>query len=253
MDGMVKKITPILQARMGASRLPGKVLMQICGDSMLSHIIRRLRLIEVATQSLSPSIYPWQPIVVATTKSSVDDAIETECERLGVRCYRGSEEDVLSRFYEAAADFGAEHIMRVCCDNPLLDPKTLSALAAFYHENNYSYIANTQTPLGLSAEIFTFKRLKEAHLHGKKPYHREHVTPFMYENGIDCGKLALEPNLSHLRFTVDTPEDFAFITEIYEALYKKSPEFGLEEVLALLRERPELLEMNKGIEQKKIN
>jgi len=241
---MVKKITPILQARMGATRLPGKVLMQVCGDSMLAHIVRR-----VTCQKTAALTHP----VVATTISPVDDAIEAECARLGVQCSRGSEDDVLSRFYKAAMEHGAEHIMRICCDNPMLDLKILSELVKFYQENKFTYVANSQTPLGLAAEVFTFTRLEEAHLYGKKTYHREHVTPFMYESGIDCGCLAFEPNLSHLRFTVDTLEDFVFITKVYEALYKKSPEFGLDEVLELLRAQPELLEINKEIEQKKVN
>jgi spore coat polysaccharide biosynthesis protein SpsF len=148
---------------------------------------------------------------------------------------------VLARFYEAAVSCGAQHIMRICCDNPLIDSKTLSALAEFYQENNFSYVSCPHAPLGASAEIFTFQRLEEAHRHGKEPYHREHVTPFMYENGVDCGYLAFEPDLSHVRLTVDTPEDFAFASEIYEKLYEKNPEFGLDEVLGLLREKPEIL------------
>jgi len=237
------EITPILQARMGSTRLPGKVLMWVCGSSMLSHIVKR-----VAGTSRVPSpkkqfsaaldapYVPqprWQPMIVATTINPADDAIESECMRLGIRCFRGSEKDVLSRFYEAATECGAQNIMRVCCDNPLLDPKLLSALAIFYYENSYSYVTNANVPLGMAAEIFTFERLEEAYLYGKKPYHREHVTPFIYENGVDCGSLKHEPDLSHLRFTVDTPEDFSFITEIYENLYEKNPEFGLDEILSM--------------------
>lgn len=236
---MVKEITPILQARLGSSRLPGKVLMQICGDSLLSHIVRRVSKVR-------------QPMIVATTAAPADDRLESECARLGVRCFRGSEDDVLSRFYEAAVAFGAQNIMRICCDNPLLDPNILLELTMFYCNNCFSYVANAQLPLGASAEIFTFERLKDAYLHGKKPYHREHVTPFIYENRIGCGYLTNEPDLSHLRFTVDTPEDFAFISKIYGNLYKEDKVFGLDKVLALLHSQPELLEINRGIKQKTV-
>jgi spore coat polysaccharide biosynthesis protein SpsF len=144
---MVKKITPILQARTGASRLPGKVLMQICGDSMLSHIIRRLRLAS-----------GFEQMIIATSSSPGDDAIEAECARLNVKCRRGSEDDVLLRFYEAASSCRAAHIMRICCDNPLVDPEILFNLAEFYRENDYSYVSCAQIPLGLGAEIFSFER-----------------------------------------------------------------------------------------------
>ena len=239
---MVKKITPVLQARIGSTRLPGKVLKPICGESMLSHIVRRLLLAE-----------GLEPMVVATTTNPADDLIESECACLGVKCYRGSESDVLSRFYEAAVDCGAGHIMRICCDNPLLDPKILSRLAIFYRKHSFSYVSYKKIPLGLGSEIFTFERLEDAYQYGKKPYHREHVTPFIYENGVGCGHLIHEPDLSHLRFTIDTPEDFSFITIIYETLYHNSTEFGLDEVLALLHSRPELLEINRRVKQRSYN
>ena len=243
---MVKRIAPILQARMGSTRLPGKVLMKICGESILSHIVKRVELCDI-----SPS-HIWLPPVVATTTNPADDAIEFECARIGVKCCRGSEDDVLSRFYEVAVDSGAQNIMRICCDNPLLDPRFLSALAEFYCENHFSYVTNAQVPIGLATEIFTFERLKDAYLYGQKKHHREHVTPFIYDNDDGCGYLVHEPDLSHLRFTVDTPEDFSFITEVYRNLFKHNPMFGLDEVLALLQKRPELLEINKGIKQKKL-
>ncbi len=235
---MVKDVTAIIQARTGSSRLPNKVLMKINNKTILNHLVSRVARADKIKK-----------IVIATTNKVGDDAIESECKSLGIEVFRGSKDDVLGRYFEAAKCCNAEHIMRICADNPLIEPTILGELITFYEENNFGYVRNEKTPLGLAAELFSFDRLHDANKNGLEKYHREHVTPYMYENDFDCGRLYFQPNLEHLRFTLDTPEDLKFIEAIYSN-FNGNEFFGLNEILQLLNDQPELLNINKSVVQR---
>ena len=241
----------IIQARLGSSRLPGKVLLDVAGKSVLAHVIERVR----AAQRLDD-------IMVATTEETHDFAVAEEARRCQAEVFRGSEGDVLARYYGAARTSAAEVIVRVTADCPLFDPVVLDQmLGQFQREadpgNGPDYLSNTLTrtfPRGLDAEIFTFAALEVAAREAAEAYERENVTLFIYHHPKRFRLRAFErsPDLSGLRWTLDTPEDWDFIKAVYEALYAPNELFGTEDVLELLRRKPELALLNAHVEQKKL-
>lgn len=241
------KVVCIVQARVGSTRLPGKVLKKICGKTVLEHDIDRLKRAKNIDE-----------IVIATTTEERDIEIVNEAKQLGVKYYRGSESDVLSRYYFAAKENNADIVVRVTSDCPLLDSEATEEIIKFYLENypKYDYVSNTLDrtyPRGLDTEVFSFKVLEEAFLNAKENFQREHVTPYMWNNNTRYKLYQYKDRVdnSNLRLTLDTQEDFKLITEIYIELYNNQY-FGLKEILNLFNERPELIEINKEIEQKKI-
>jgi spore coat polysaccharide biosynthesis protein SpsF len=242
------KTVAIIQARMGATRLPGKVLLQLCGRSVLDHVISRTR----AAKDLDE-------VIVATTEEPGDDVVDKECVRLGVPCFRGSEPDVLSRYFGAALSCRAEVVVRITADCPLFDGLLLQEMLVVFHEANRAgttvdYLSNVQQrtfPRGLDAEVFTFASLSRAHQEAIRPHEREHVTPYIYQHPEWFRLRSFEgaEDLSAHRWTLDTPEDWQFIEAVYAAL---CPRFTTEDVLKLLKARPELATLNAHVEQKKL-
>lgn len=242
------KVVCIVQARVGSTRLPGKVLKKICGKTVLEHDIDRLKRAKNIDE-----------IVIATTTEERDIEIVNEAKRLGVKYYRGSESDVLSRYYFAAKENNADIVVRVTSDCPLLDSEVTEEIIKFYLENypKYDYVSNTLDrtyPRGLDTEVFSFKVLEEAFLNAKENFQREHVTPYIWDNNTKYKVYQYKDiaDSSNLRLTLDTQEDFKLITEIYIDLYNNNQYFGLKEILNLFNERLELIEINKEIQQKKI-
>jgi len=242
---------------MGSTRLPGKVLKRLANEKVLSHVVRRVRLAK-----------RLDGICIATTESPADEPIVSECARLGVSCWRGSEQDVLSRYFDAAQACGAKVIVRVTSDCPLFDGALLDEmLALFQSEGNLlstqrgrpvgeglDYMSNVQVrrfPRGLDAEIFTFAALTRAHREATQPHEREHVTPYFYQHSELFRLHSFEgaEDLSAHRWTLDTPEDWQFVEAVYEAL---GPSFDTLAVLNLLKARPELATLNRHVEQKKL-
>jgi spore coat polysaccharide biosynthesis protein SpsF len=239
-------VTLIVQARMGSTRLPGKVLKPIAGRPMLSYQLERLRNASRVGQ-----------IVIATTSSPSDDAIVAFCDREGVECTRGSEQDVLSRYAEAAARYDARIVARVTSDCPLIDPGLIDFAVTEFESGGapYDYLSNMiepTWPYGMAVEIFTRTALMEADREATAPAEREHVTPFLYwrPQRYRLKSLVRSPDLSFHRWTVDTPEDFDLVTRILEALYPRKPRFDLQDVLALLEEHPEWSRINAHVQQK---
>jgi len=233
---------------MTSTRLPGKVLKTICGRPMLSYQIERLRRCRNASR-----------LVIATTTNATDDAIVALCADEGVDFFRGSEHDVLSRYFEAAQRFDATTVVRVTADCPLLDPQIVDAAIAAFHEANgqLDYVSNMLEPTwpyGMAVEVFSSSVLAEAHAEASDAAEREHVTPFIYwrPGRYRLKSMTMEPNLSHHRWTVDTPEDFELVSRILENLYSRKPDFGMADVLALLAEHPEWVVMNRHIVQKQV-
>lgn len=236
-------IAAILQARVSSSRLPGKVLKQILGRPMIGLQIERLKRLKSIDS-----------LIVATSDHSSDDELALICGELGVKCFRGSLDDVLDRFYQAALTVEPDHIVRLTGDCPLTDPDVIDRVTRFYFDGNFDYASNTIAPTfpdGLDAELFSFEALKIAWQEAKLPSEREHVTPYLYTHPsrFTIGSYREEPDISHFRWTVDEEQDFEFVSAVYENLYPTNPEFDMEDVLALLKRRPDLLALNQGIER----
>ena len=233
----------ILQARVSSSRLPGKVLKPLLGKPLLELQIERLRRARRLDR-----------LVVATSTEAADDALESLCARLGVPCFRGSLHDVLDRFYRAAQPHAAEHIVRLTGDCPLADPELIDRLVEFHLAGGYDYAANNFEPTfpdGLDAEIFRAQALEESWREAVLPSHREHVTQFIVSQPARyrVGSFRGEPDRRHLRWTVDEPEDFELIREIYEALYPAKANFSTADILRLIEERPSLATANVKYER----
>jgi spore coat polysaccharide biosynthesis protein SpsF len=227
-------ILGILQARLSSRRLPGKVLKPILGRPMLERQIERLR-----------RSRRMEGLVVATSTDAGDDAIAALCRSLEVECFRGSLEDVLDRFYRAALRHSPGAAIRLTADCPLADPEVIDRLVDLHTASGLDYTSNTLVrtyPDGLDAEVVTLPCLEAAWREAALPSEREHVTPFIYNHPqrFRLGNLAQPADMSHLRWVVDEPEDLAFVSAIYGALYPGNPAFGTVDVVTLLAERPDI-------------
>ena len=235
-------IGAIIQARMGANRLPGKPLMLIKGKPMLWYLVERLRHSELVDK-----------IIIATTSNPKDKTILNFANENSIPVMCGSEDDVLDRFYEAAKKIKADIIVRVTADCPLLDPKVVDEVIAVYLEGDYDYVTNTLLytfPDGLDVEVFSFNALKRAHIEAKSKIEREHVTPYIRNSGLFklknvVNKSPVPTNLS--RWCVDEERDFRFVKTIYEYLYKEGKLFYMKDVMSLLKKYPQIQQINSGI------
>ena len=196
------KVGVIIQARMGSTRLPGKVLKPIAGKILLDHVLGRLSLLA----------YPVK-VVVATSDLPQDDAIVRHCQSRSVAVYRGSETDVLDRYYQCACENGFAHVVRLTADNPFTDVEELQRLIEQHltQHNDYTHSFGSM-PLGVGAEIFTFAALEKSVLEGHAPNHREHVNEYIQENPnvfrIGVLELPAAKRCPDLRLTVDTEDDY---------------------------------------------
>jgi spore coat polysaccharide biosynthesis protein SpsF len=237
------KITAIIQARMGSTRLPGKVLMDLGGETVLARVVNRLRR---ATRV--------DEIVVATTNSVADDAIVRECQRLKVSFFRGSENDVLDRYYQTAGGCAAETIVRITSDCPVLDPELVDETICLFQRQRGDYASNSLPrtyPRGLDAEVFTMSALEQAWRDAHEPYEREHVTPYFYEHPELFRLVSLRGQIDHsqYRWTLDTAEDLELLRTIY-ARFSNRDDFTWGEVIQLMEREPELAELNSRVLQK---
>lgn len=242
------KVVCIVQARVGSTRLPGKVLKKICGKTVLEQDIDRLKRVKNIDE-----------IVIATTVLEKDNAIVEECERLGARCFRGSEDDVLSRYYYAAKENKADVVVRVTSDCPLIDSCVSENIIKYFIENKdkYDYVSNTidrTYPRGLDTEVFSFYALEKAFKEATSERDREHVTPYIWDNTkiYSIFQYKNEKDFSDLRWTLDTEEDYKLISLIYEYFNNKEC-FNMNDIVKFLEENPDIKEINKDIEQKKID
>lgn len=238
---MEPKVTAIIQARMASTRLPGKVMKEVLGRPLLSYLIERVRCCKGIKN-----------IILATTVNPEDDIIAMLGGKEGVNIFRGSENNVLKRFHEATTRFDAKHIMRITADCPLIDPELLDILIEYYFVQKYDYVSNSVNPTlpdGLDAEVFTFKALDYAHKHAVLPSELEHVTPYILNHPeiFKIGNWTYQEDLSQLRWTVDEPEDFEFVRLVIELLYPKNRNFRMKDILELLRQKPDIEQMNTHI------
>jgi len=239
------KIVAIVQAHMGSTRLPGKVLLDLAGEPMLVHDMNRLS----RAQTLDK-------VVVATTVKPADDTIVKLSAEHKWPCFRGSEEDVLDRYYRAAIEYKADVVVRVTSDCPLIDPEIVDRVVREFLERQpeVDYACNTLPrrtfPRGLDTEVFRFDVLERAWHEDHDPSWREHVTPYIWRNPelFRIHGIMNEADYSHMRWTVDTDEDLAFVRRIYN--HFGHDHFSWQDVLALLKEHPEWLAINRNVRQK---
>lgn len=233
----------LVQARTGSSRLPNKVLLEVQGKPILIHQLERIK----------ASKFPSK-IVVITSENSKDDIIEQICIKYGYLVFRGSEEDVLARHYYAATFYGFNWIVKIPSDCPLIDPKVIDQVfeAFLSSELHYDYFSNLHPasfPDGNDVEIMHIEALKKAFSYAKKSLEREHTTPYFWENpslfclGNYAWETGLDFSMSH-RFTLDYPQDWEFISTVYNKLYPINPTFSLIDILQLLEENPSIYQIN---------
>lgn len=263
----------IIQARMSSSRLPGKVLLDIAGQPMLTCVIERTR-----------KARTLEGILVATTVDTADDPIERLCVERDYPCYRGSSQDVLDRYYQAARACGAEVIVRITGDCPVIDSEVIDATVQEFFKDSGTGFAATRLPppwhrtipIGLDVEVVSFASLERAWKEADQPFHREHVMPFFYEGappalddrgfvdsspgtwyvshgtslrGFKVAVLNHDPDYGKLRWTVDTQDDLKLIREIY-AHFPGREDFTWREILDLFARHPELREINSEVRHK---
>jgi len=234
-----KRVVAIIQARMGSTRLPGKVIEKIGGKPLLEILVNRLKKSKYVDD-----------VTIATTKNTEDDAIEILANDKGINCYRGSEEDVLERFVESSRIFRADVVVRVTGDNPLIDIDLVDTLINVHLTNNLDYTYCLDTPLGVSAEIIESKVLEEISKKSELESEREHVTPYIRSHPKDYKVLKFYSNLrnQNIRLTVDTNEDLTLIKAIYQNLGDLE-DLKISEVVNFLKLNPEIYQINAGIEQ----
>jgi spore coat polysaccharide biosynthesis protein SpsF len=237
------KTVAIIQTRMGSTRLPGKVLLDIGGRSMLARVIRRVR-----------RAHTLDEVVVATTICSRDDAIIQECQRLKIPVFRGSEDDVLDRYYCAANEHYAEVIVRITSDCPMIDPDVIDHVVLTFFRKKPDYASNGLSrtyPRGLDTEVMSLDALKKAWKHATLPYQRAHVTPYIHTNPkiFRLESVSCDVKASHYRWTVDTQEDLALVRELYSRL-GNNDDFSWRDAFSLMIRDPGLTIINRHVEHK---
>lgn len=223
----------VIQAHMSSTRLPGKVMMELCSMPMIWHVIERVK--------LSKNI---DRIVVAASLHSNDDILCNYLRTTGTVYLRGSEKDVLDRFFRISQIVPSEAIVRITSDNPLIDPKILDETISLFEKEHLDYVRTEGFPTGIGAEVFKTDLLKKAFDNAHTAYEREHVTPYMYTGQENSGAYTCGDVLGYLRFTVDTKEDFQNMQEIYSRFFKGTHDFFLEDILNYLKTKRELLNVN---------
>lgn len=236
-------ILAVLQARASSRRLPNKVLLPILGQPMLARQIERVKRSKRIDR-----------IVLATSVEASDQAVADIATLTGVDFYRGSLDDVLDRYYQAAAGFRPEWVVRLTGDCPLADPEVIDRVIGEVINGNFDYGTNAIHPTwpdGLDCEVMRFSALERNWREARSSVEREHVTPFIY-NHPDLFRIHHvkgEGDLSGLRWTVDEPRDFEFVTRVYEALYPAKPAFTSSDILDYLGRNPDVLALNADIER----
>ena len=232
-------IIAITQARMSSSRCPGKVLKPILGYPMAWHQWERT----LQAQSLDQCI-------LATSTDPSDDSLAAYFLKNKQAVFRGSLNNVLNRYYECAKHYKASHVVRLTADCPLIDPQIIDKVVATHLKNNNDYTSSALFPVGMSVEVFRFSALEKAYYEAHLSSQREHVTLFIYRNPelFKLEEVTHAKNLSYLRWTVDYPEDFEFVEQVYKKLYPLNPNFRMNDVIQLLENEPKLMQINAHME-----
>ncbi|MCG3204419.1 MAG: 3-deoxy-manno-octulosonate cytidylyltransferase [Elusimicrobia bacterium] len=241
------KTTAFVQARLGSTRLPGKILMDIEGQPLIWHVLERVR----AASSIDD-------IVVATTSNHSDAPLVAYLNQIGVLVTQGSENDVLDRFYQAALKHRTDIVVRITPDDPFKDPAVIDQAVALLksgqphldYVSNCSYDGSIKStfPEGIDIEVMTFNCLERLWKNAKRSSEREHVTPYLFNHGSEFKKQGFyhPVDLSKHRWTIDYENDMAFTREIYRRLYKKKKIFLMQDILDVLSLEPQLALINSG-------
>ncbi|WP_138442502.1 cytidylyltransferase domain-containing protein [Sinomonas susongensis] len=241
-DGRAARVVAVVQARMQSTRLPGKVLRDLGGEPVLAWVLRAARAAEGVDE-----------VVVATSTEAADDAVAAFAEEHGTRAVRGSQDDVLGRFLLAAGESGADAVVRLTADCPLLDPAVISQAVALWRlDPTLDYVSTTQDrslPRGLDVEVAAVSALRAADAR-REPHHRAHVTSALYEEGSGFGlaSLSFRPPSDRLRVTLDTEDDARLLDELAALLPARPPRW--RDVVRILAGRPDIVALNAHVEQK---
>ena len=234
------KVTAIIQARINSTRLPGKVMMEVMGRPLLRYQIERLRFSKMIDK-----------IIIATTTNKEDDPIVELCQNENIIFYRGSEDDVLDRYYQAAKKYNVNHIMRLTADCPLIDPRVCDFVAEKYISMYPDYVHTGQSFCeGIGCEVFNFYLLEKMWKNARLKSEREHVTLYAknHWDELNCITLENEIDDSKYRITVDEKRDFLVVKALLENLYSKDKKpFSVNDIKGYFKVHPEIYELNAGI------
>ena len=237
-------VNAIIQARCGSTRFPNKVFAAIDKKPLIWHVVNRLK--------YARSI---DDIVVATTTNSVDAALEQWCKENSVKVFRGSEDDVLNRYYEASLTYPSEYVVRITADDPFKEPSVIDKVVNKLIEEKFNLVTNNNPPTfpeGLDCEAFTFKTLQMMENEAHDSFEREHVTQYAYHNPdkVLIGNVESNKNLSFLRWTIDTKEDYEMVNKIYENRLSEDKEILLmDEILKILDNHPDITKINSQVKR----
>lgn len=229
---------------MGSSRLPGKVLLPLVGKPLLLRMYERVESSKCAGE-----------IVIAITEDQSDNELAMLCQKNKLNLFRGSSVDLLDRHYKTAKKYNAEAVVKIPSDCPLIDSDIIDKVILYYINNSdkFDFVSNLHPPSypdGNDVEIMNFEALERTWTNAKKDFEREHTTPYIWENtdkfriGNVLWETGFDYSMTH-RFTIDYKEDYEFIKRVYEELYHKNPRFGLNDILFLLQDKPEIKKINE--------
>lgn len=242
------KIAAIIQARMGSTRLPGKVLLDLHGKPVIERVIERV----LRSQKI-------HNVIIATTDKQEDDIIAEFVKQYHnprITVFRGSELDVRDRYLKAAQQYGVDIIVRVTSDCPVIDPKIIDTVVSEFLASDADYAANILEPRtyprGLDVEVFSFDILQKIHKTVDDAHDREHVTLYIRKNPhlFTTKSIMHDQDYSNFRWTLDEPDDYKFLQAMYQNLYPMNPNFDMEEVIAFLDKHPEIIKINEHVQQK---
>lgn len=237
-------IVIVVQARLGSTRLPRKVLMPLSGKPLIIRMLERISFSERANN-----------IIVAVTNEAYDNDLADICETEGYRVFRGSTNDLLDRHYQAGKKYNADAVVKIPSDCPLIDYSVITRVIDYYTENShkYDYVSNLHPatyPDGNDVEIMSINALKKSWEESSKDFEREHTTPYLWENpdkfriGNVEWETEMDFSMSH-RWTIDYIEDYLFIKAVYDALYENNPKFSLYDILEFEKNHPEVKALNE--------
>lgn len=239
-------VVAIIQARTGSTRLPNKIFSKLSGYYLLSHVVERLKISKEINK-----------IVIATTTNNKDNSIEEWCKENRIEFYRGSEENVLKRYYNTAKKFKAKIIIRITADDPFKDYRIIDKAINILKENKYDFVCNNNPvsfPEGLDVEVLTMDALSISFFNSISKFEQEHVTQYIHRNKekFKIFNIENEKDLSCLRWTIDTVEDFLFAKEIYNNLYRRNDIFLTEDIIELLNKFPKLSKINNEVQRSQL-
>ena len=237
------KVVAIIQARTGSTRLPNKIFLKLANDSLLSHVVNRLR----------PS-KQIDKIVIATTSSLKDNIVEDWCLNNSLEYFRGSENNVLDRYYHSAKKFNADIVVRVTADDPFKDYRLIDQAIKILKDKTYDFVCNNNPvsfPEGLDVEVFSMDALSKSFFNSTSNFEKEHVTQYMHRNKKNFKIFNIKnfKDLSFYRWTIDTEDDYLFAKEIYNRLFNFKTIFLTEDIYQLLDKNPKLMQINNEVKK----